>query len=125
MKENDMTNQRPTAIVTGASSGLGLETTKAFLSEGYNVVMNGTNLDRLSAAHNSLDETDAAIPIAGDVGVAADRTHLVDAALTHFGRIDVLVNNAGIFEPRPFLEVDDEYLDRFLTINLKGTFFLS
>ena len=47
-------------------------------------------------------------------GDAADRERLVDAALARFGRIDVLVNNAGLFEPRPFLEVDEAYLDREL-----------
>ena len=120
-----MSNQRSTAIVTGASGGLGLAITKAFLSHGFNVVMNGANLHRLTAAHQSLDKADAAIPVAGDVGIATDRARLIDTALTHFGQIDVLVNNAGIFEPRPFLEVDEEFLDRFLTTNLKGTFFLS
>ena len=120
-----MSNHRQTAIVTGASGGLGLATTKAFLERGFNVVMNGSNEGRLSTAYESLGKPDEALPVAGDVGKAADRAHLVDSALTHFGRIDVLINNAGIFEPRPFLDVDEDYLDRFLTINLKGTFFLS
>ena len=120
-----MSNERPTAIVTGASSGLGLATAKAFLSRGFSVVMNGSNADRLTAAYDSLGQPVAALQVVGDIGNAADRARLVEATLTHFGRIDVLVNNAGIFEPRPFLEVDEEFLDRFLTTNLKGTFFLS
>ncbi|MFQ5971368.1 MAG: SDR family NAD(P)-dependent oxidoreductase [Alphaproteobacteria bacterium] len=120
-----MSNERPTAIVTGASSGIGLATTRALLARGFNVVMNGSNPDRLAAAHEALGAPDEALPVAGDVGGAGDRARLVEAALSRFGRIDVLVNNAGIFEPRPFLEVDEAYLDRFLTTNLKGTFFLT
>ncbi|MEE8272069.1 MAG: SDR family oxidoreductase [Alphaproteobacteria bacterium] len=120
-----MSDQRPTAIVTGASSGLGLATARAFLARGFNVVINGSNPDRLAAAYDGLGSPDAALPVAGDVGDAADRARLVDAAVRRFGRIDVLVNNAGVFEPRPFLEVDEAFLDRFLTTNLKGTFFLS
>ena len=120
-----MSDQRLTAIVTGASSGLGLAIAKALLSRDFNVVMNGSNQERLDAAYQSVGSPEAALPVAGDVGVAEDRSRLVQSTLTRFGRIDLLVNNAGIFEPRPFLEVDEDYLDRFLTTNLKGTFFLS
>ncbi len=120
-----MSDPRKTAIVTGASSGIGLATAKAFLAQDFNVVMNGSNPDRLAAAYDSLGRPDAALTVVGDVGNAADRARLVEAPLTRFGRIDVLVNNAGIFAPRPFLEVDEDDLDGFLTTNLKGTFFLS
>jgi NAD(P)-dependent dehydrogenase (short-subunit alcohol dehydrogenase family) len=123
--EHDMSNQPLTAIVTGASGGLGLATTKAFLARGFNVVMNGSNPDRLAVAYEALGKPDAALPVPGDVGNATDRARLVESAMARFGRIDVLVNNAGIFEPRQFLDVDEDYLDRFLTTNLKGTFFLS
>ena len=120
-----MSAQTNTAIVTGASGGLGLATAGAFLKYGFNVVMNGSDADRLGAAHESLGSPPAAATVVGDVGEAASRSRLIDAALSRFGRIDVLVNNAGIFSPRPFLEVDEDFLDGFLTTNLKGTFFLS
>ena len=120
-----MSHTKKTAIVTGASSGLGLATAEAFLADDYNVVMNGSNPDRLATAYESLGRPDAAITVAGDVGQASDRRALVEAALARFARIDVLVNNAGLFSPRPFLDVDEDYLDAFLTTNLKGTFFLS
>ena len=120
-----MSEQQKTAIVTGASSGLGLATAEAFLARGDNVVMNGSNPDRLAAAYESAGKPENALTVVGDVGKAEDRAKLVEAALARFGRIDVLVNNAGIFSPRPFLEVDETYLDGFLNTNLKGTFFLS
>ena len=120
-----MSNQRLTAIVTGASGGLGLAISKALLARDFNVVLNGRNEERLARAYDALGQPGEALSVAADIGNAEGRTRLVEATLSHFDRIDVLVNNAGIFEPRPFLEVDEEELDRFLTINLKGTFFLS
>ena len=120
-----MSEQRKTAIVTGASGGIGQAVAKAFVDRGYNVVLTGTNEDKLITAHAAVGSPEAVLTLVADVGDAADRERLVDAALARFGRIDVLVNNAGLFEPRPFLEVDEAYLDRFLTVNLKGTFFLT
>ena len=120
-----MSEQRKTAIVTGASGGIGQAVAKAFVDRGYNVVLTGTNEDKLITAHAALGSPEAVLTLVADVGDEADRERLVDAALARFGRIDVLVNNAGLFEPRPFLEVDEAYLDRFLTVNLKGTFFLT
>ena len=120
-----MSDTRKTAIVTGANGGLGLAIAKAFAGHNYNLVLSGRNSTSLEAASADIGGPDSVLAVAGDLAVAADRHRLVEQALNHFGRIDVLVNNAGIFEPRPFLEVDEEHLDRFLDVNLKGTFFLS
>ena len=119
-----MSQPRQTAIVTGASGGLGQAIAKALVDHDYNVVLTGTNADRLAAVESAIG-SEAVLSVAADVGNASDRARLVDSALSRFGRIDVLVNNAGVFEPRPFLEVDEAYLDRFLTTNLKGTYFLT
>ena len=119
-----MPQQRKTAIVTGASGGLGQAIAKALVDHGYNVVLTGTNADRLAAVQTAVG-SEAVLSVVADVGNAADRAHLVGSTLSRLGRIDVLVNNAGVFEPRPFLEVDEAYLDRFLTVNLKGTYFLT
>ena len=120
-----MSNQTKTAIVTGASGGLGFAIAKSFIDHGFNVVLTGTNEDKLMSAHVALGSPDTVLTVAADVASTADRQRLVEASLSRFGRIDVLVNNAGIFEPRPFLDVDEAYLDRFLSVNLKGTFFLT
>ena len=98
---------------------------KAFIDHDYNVVLTGTREDRLASAEAAMGSPGAVLSVVADVGRAADRERLVESTLSRFGRIDVLVNNAGVFEPRPFLEVDEAYLDRFLTTNLKGTFFLT
>ncbi len=120
-----MSNHTKTAIVTGASGGLGFAIAKSFIDHGFNVVLTGTNEDKLMSAHADLGSPDTVLTVAADVASTAGRQHLVEASLSRFGRIDVLVNNAGIFEPRPFLDVDEDYLDRFLSVNLKGTFFLT
>ncbi len=120
-----MSEQRKTAIVTGASGGIGRAVAKAFIDHDYNVVLTGTSEDKLKSAHVAMGSPAHALAVVADVSSAADRARLVDSALSRFGRIDVLVNNAGVFEPRPFLEVDEAHLDRFLNVNLKGTFFLT
>ncbi len=120
-----MSQQRKTAIVTGASGGIGQAVAKALADHDYNVVLTGTNADKLAAVEAAIDSPATVLSVVADVTSAADRRRLVDAAVSRFGRIDVLVNNAGIFEPHPFLEVDEAYLDRFLNVNLKGTYFLT
>ncbi len=120
-----MSNHTKTAIVTGASGGLGFAIAKSFIDHGFNVVLTGRNDDKLMSAHADLGSPETVLTVAADVSSTADRQRLVEASLSRFGRIDVLVNNAGIFEPRPFLYVDEGYLDRFLSVNLKGTFFLT
>ena len=120
-----MSEQRKTAIVTGASGGIGRAVAKAFVDHDYNVVLTGTRDDKLKSAAAAMGSPAHVLAVVADVASAADRARPVDSALSRFGRIDVLVNNAGLFEPRPFLEVDEAHLDRFLAINLKGTFFLT
>ena len=118
-----MTTQ--TIIVTGASTGIGKAIAALFLQQGHQVVINSANEENLNATYNELGHHDRLVAVAGDISLIATGQLLVDTALAHFGAVDVLVNNAGIFEPKPFLEVDEAHLDRFLSINLKGTYFTS
>ena len=118
-----MTKDKKVVIVTGASSGIGFNLARTLLAKGYRVVMNSSNKERLEKAYADLGQPEDAVIVVGDIGKAETGKKLVAAAIEAFGRVDALINNAGIFEPRPFLEVDEAHLDKFLSIGLKGTYF--
>lgn len=115
--------KQQTIIITGASSGIGKEVAKHFLENGHNVVINSTTPEKLEQVYHELGAGPNLAMVVGDVSRKETGEQLVGIAIAKFGSVDVLVNNAGIFETRPFLEVDEAYLDRFLSTNLKGTFF--
>lgn len=115
--------KQQTIIITGASSGIGKEVAKHFLENGDNVVINSTTAEKLEQVYHELGAGANLAMVVGDVSRKGTGEQLVATAMARFGSVDVLVNNAGIFETKPFLEVDEAYLDRFLTTNLKGTFF--
>ena len=114
-----------TIIITGASTGIGKAIAALFLKNNYNVVINSANTQHLAATFTELGYPGRLAMVTGDISNPETGNKLVETAVTQFGGVDVLVNNAGIFEPKSFLEVDETYLDRFLDINLKGTFFTS
>ncbi len=120
-----MSNQNETVLITGASTGIGRAVAQAFMDRGYNLVLNSRDPGRLEAAYEFLGRPDNAVLVAGDVSDKAVGQKMVAAALEKFGRVDVLVNNAGIFSPKPFLDVEESDLDRYYAINLKGTYFTS
>ena len=120
-----MSNQNETVLITGASTGIGFAVARAFLDQGYNLVLNSRDSGRLEAAYEALGRPDNAVLVAGDVSDKAVGQRMVDAALEKFGRLDVLVNNAGVFSPKPFLDVEEANLDHYYAINLKGTYFTS
>jgi NAD(P)-dependent dehydrogenase (short-subunit alcohol dehydrogenase family) len=120
-----MPNKNETVLITGASTGIGRAVARAFLNRDYNLVLNSQDPGRLEAAYESLGRPVDAVLVAGDVSDKAVGQRMVDAALEKFGRVDVLVNNAGIFSPKPFLDVEEADLDRYYAINLKGTYFAS
>ena len=115
--------KKQTVIITGASSGIGRGIAKHFLERGDNIVINSTTKEKLEMTFNEFGAGKNIVMGVGDVGDKATGEELAAKAIEHFGSIDVLVNNAGIFGTRPFLEVTEEYLDRFLSTNLKGTYF--
>lgn len=115
--------KKQTIIVTGASSGIGEAIAKHFLDRGDNVVINSGTPEKLEQAYQKLGAGSNLAMVAGDVSQKNTGERLVAMAIEKFGSADILVNNAGIFENRPFLEVDETYLDSFLNTNLKGTFF--
>jgi NAD(P)-dependent dehydrogenase (short-subunit alcohol dehydrogenase family) len=117
--------KKQTSIITGASTGIGKSIAALFLQHGHNVIINSANENNLMETFYELGHHDRLAMVAGDIGNPTTGQLLVDTAVERFGSVDILVNNAGIFEPKSFLEVDEAYLDRFLSINLKGTYFTS
>jgi len=117
-----MDNSTRTVIVTGSSSGIGLDIARAFLQRGANVVLNGRDPDKLAHISEQFDAPDRLAAVAGDIGLSETGGALVRVAVQRFGRVDVLVNNAGTFAPKPFVDVTEEELDGFLHGNLRGTY---
>ena len=110
---------KQTAIVTGASGGIGLGLVEAFLKEGYNVV--ATSRD----AHRNLTPSRGLILVDDDIGKQQTATAAVEAAINNFETIDVLVNNAGIFLTKPFIEFTTEDFDVLVSTNLLGFFYIT
>ena len=122
--KTDANNQPLTAIVTGASTGIGLAIAKRFINDGINVVMNARTEADLLNAYNSLDTKNAAM-LVGDISKKSVGQELVKIAESAFGGLDILVNNAGVFSAKPFLQTEESDIDRFHSINFKGAYFAS
>ena len=118
-----MSAQTKTALVTGGSRGIGYAAARAFLDRGYNVVINGRNAEKLEAAAEKLGAPEKVAIAPGDIGAPATGEAMVRVALERFGSVDVLVNNAGTFGTKPFVDVTEDDLDSYINGNLKGTYF--
>jgi NAD(P)-dependent dehydrogenase (short-subunit alcohol dehydrogenase family) len=110
----------PTVIITGASSGIGYALAAAFLEHGYNVVGNGRDADRLNAAGASLGRADRFLAIAGDIALPATAARLFSDAAARFGRVGTLINNAGLFLPKPVAAYTEDDVALMVNTNLKG-----
>ena len=88
-------------------------------------MLNARNAERLAAAARTLGHEDRIELVPGDIGNPETGVRMVDAALDRFGSVDVLINNAGIFGLKPFLENTAQDLDSYININLKGTYFVT
>ena len=108
------------AVVTGSTRGIGRGIADALAGEGYQVVYSGTRQTPAVAL------PEGAVYIGCNIADSAQRRALFDAVLTRFGRLDVLVNNAGMAPRvrRDILETTEESFDEVLGVNLKGTFFM-
>lgn len=114
------------AIVTGGGSGIGKEVTKRLVEAGASVVIGGRDAVKLAQVAQEIDASGQKVRFhAGDIAKPATAQALVDLAASSFGGVDILINNAGIFNPKPFLEVSPEEYDAFLDIILKGKFFMA
>ena len=110
---------KKTAIVTGAGQGIGAGLVAAFLQEGYNVVATSRNVSQSLSASPSL------VLVYGDIGKQETAAKAVEAAIKHFGSIDVLVNNAGIFYVKPFTDFTTEDFNALVSTNLLGFLYIT
>jgi NAD(P)-dependent dehydrogenase (short-subunit alcohol dehydrogenase family) len=117
------------ALVTGGSRGIGRGIAEALAGSGFDLAINGVrDAEHVADVLSVLRERGAeAHYIRGDIGVANDRQAIVDAVRARFGRLDVLVNNAGVAPNvrADILEASEESFDRVIGINLKGPYFLT
>jgi len=110
---------KKTAIVTGASGGIGSGLVEGFLKEGYNVV--ATSLH----ASQSLTPSGSLVLLEGDVGKQETASNAVNAASERFGTIDVLVNNAGIFRTKPFTDFTTDDFNALISTNIFGFLYIT
>jgi NAD(P)-dependent dehydrogenase (short-subunit alcohol dehydrogenase family) len=110
---------KKTAIITGASGGIGAGLVDGFLTEGYNVVATSREANR------KLTSSDSLVLLDGDIGNQQTAAYAVDAAINNFGTVDVLVNNAGIFLKKPFTDFTTEDFDALVSTNLLGFFYIT
>jgi NAD(P)-dependent dehydrogenase (short-subunit alcohol dehydrogenase family) len=110
------------ALITGGTSGIGLETAREFLREGAQVAITGLHRESLEAARKELG--DSVQVIASDAGDATAQAMVAESIRQAFGKLDVLFLNAGIVEMRPLEKWDPGAFDRSFNTNLKGPFFL-
>jgi NAD(P)-dependent dehydrogenase (short-subunit alcohol dehydrogenase family) len=117
------------ALITGGARGIGLGIARALAADGCRLALNGLRVE--SAVHEVLAELKQSgadfVYCQGDVSRPDDRRRMIDAVRSNFGRLDVLVNNAGITSPgrKDILDADEESFDRVVGVNLKGPFFLT
>jgi NAD(P)-dependent dehydrogenase (short-subunit alcohol dehydrogenase family) len=127
--ERTKEQMKPVALVTGGSRGIGLGIAEQLADNGFDLAINGQRDARAVAdVLAELRRRGASVVYCrGDVGESAGRKDIIDAVRMHFGRLDVLVNNAGITSPgrRDILEATEDAFDRVIAVNLKGAYFLT
>ncbi|MFP4429997.1 MAG: SDR family NAD(P)-dependent oxidoreductase [Spirochaetaceae bacterium] len=110
------------AIVTGSSKGIGRETARLFLRNGYGVVINGRDTAKLGVTQSQLDDgSGRLLSVAGDVTKEDDASHLLKSTLDRFGRLDVLINNAGISMRGRFEDTEATVFRAMFETNLVGS----
>ena len=116
-----MSSQQRTAIVTGASQGIGAGIVKGFVERGFNVVANSRKMTQST----EVAATDRVALVDGDIGEPATAAKIVETALSRFKSIDALVNNAGIFFTKPFTDYTAEDFKSLISTNLEGFLYVT
>ena len=112
-----------TVVITGASSGIGFALAEAYLKRGYNVVGNGRTQSRLDEAAKKLGNPQNFVGVAGDISKPETAKEIFKQAKAKFGKVDILINNAGIFIAKPITAYTEEDVDQLIDTNLKGFFY--
>lgn len=110
-----------TAIVTGGSQGIGAGLVTAFLDRGYNVIANSRSITK----SNPFPASANLALVDGDIGDPKTAAKIAETAISRFGRIDVLINNAGVFIPKPFTEYTTDDLNSLVSTTLAGFLYIS
>src|SRR5215207_2998649 len=113
-----MNRQQKTVVISGASSGIGFSLAQAYLREGFNVVANSRSRERLEAARRALGGPDNLLLVEGDIGLPETAKRLFAAAIERFAAVEVLVNNAGIFLAKSFIDYSPEDVAALVSTNL-------
>src|ERR1700722_4092673 len=116
-----MASNQKTVIVTGASQGIGAGVAQSFLDRGYNVVANSRNITKTNPFAASANVA----LIDGDIGDPLTAAKIVETAVSRFGRVDVLINNAGVFIPKPFTEYTTEEFNTLVSTTLAGFLYVT
>jgi NAD(P)-dependent dehydrogenase (short-subunit alcohol dehydrogenase family) len=116
-----MSSQRKTAIVTGASQGIGAGIVNALVERGFNVVASSRKVTQST----EVTASDHVALVDGDIGAPATAARIVETALARFPSIDVLVNNAGIFFTKPFTDYTADDFKSLVSTNLEGFLYVT
>src|SRR5262245_8255355 len=117
MRRVAMSTERQVAVITGASQGIGAGLVRGFLDRGYRVVANSRSIKPEATAD--------VLAIAGDIADPAVAGRVIGEAVAKFGRVDTLVNNAGVFVAKPFTEYNEADYAHVLSVNLAGFFYVT
>jgi len=125
-----MNDAAPTALITGGTVGIGREIARQMLNKGYKILIGARRAEILESARTELaaetgTSVDNILTMRADVAEEADIDKIVEFAVEQWGKIDVLVNNAGIFDDETFLTLKTETWDSVLSVNLRAPFILT
>lgn len=121
-----MSVQNKVVVITGGSSGMGKAAAIEFVKRGAKVVINGRREHELAEAAREIDPTGAHIAyVAGDISKPQTADRLISEALSRFGRIDTLINSAGIFIAKPFTDITEAEFESVLSTNVEGFFHIT
>jgi NAD(P)-dependent dehydrogenase (short-subunit alcohol dehydrogenase family) len=115
-----MSSERKVAVITGASRGIGASLVEGFHKLGYGVVANSRTIGKAG-----LNPDAQTVLVEGDIADPATSSRILSAALERFGRVDTLVNNAGVFIPKPFVDYSEADFVAMINVNLAGFFHIS